>query len=81
MKVHIQMVISHDNQQQMTYDILGLERKELSLETLGLTLTDSKMILANVQKTMVSEQTKEFISQHKGCGCCGKSRAIKGYHQ
>jgi hypothetical protein len=31
MKVHIQMVISHDNQQQMTYDILGLERKELSL--------------------------------------------------
>ena len=80
MKVHIQMVISHDNQQQMTYDILGLECKELSLETLGLTLTDSKMILVNVQKAMVSEQTKEFISQHKGCRYCGKSRAIKGYH-
>lgn len=44
MKVHIQMVISHDNQQQMTYDILCLKRQELSLETLGLTLTDSKMI-------------------------------------
>lgn len=80
MKVHIQMVISHDNRPQTTHDIFCLERQELSMETLGLTLTDSKMILAEVQKTMVSEQTKEYMLEHKACRCCGKPRAIKGYH-
>jgi hypothetical protein len=31
-------------------------------------------------KTMVSEQTKEYMLEHKACRCCGKPRAIKGYH-
>jgi hypothetical protein len=74
------MVISHDNHQQTTHDILCLDRQELSLETLGLRLTDSKMIVAEIQKRLVSEQIKEYISLHKSCTDCGKQRAIKGYH-
>lgn len=80
MKVQIKMVISHDNHQQTTHDILCLERQELSIETLGLTLKESKALAAKVQSTLVFEQVKEYADIFRLCTCCGKSRRIKDYY-
>lgn len=60
MKVQIKMVISHDNLSQTTHDILCLERQELSMETLGLTLKESKALAAEVQSSLISAQIKNI---------------------
>lgn len=79
MQVNIQMVTTNGDQKTV-HDILGLERKELSIETLGLTLNESKAMTAAIQKTMVDAQVEEYLSEHKSCPQCGKLRPIKGYH-
>ena len=49
MKIKIQAVINL-NDQCVTEDICCLERQELSAETLGLTLEETKMMNGEVQK-------------------------------
>ena len=80
MKVQIKMVISHDNLSQTTHDILCLERQELSIETLGLTLKESKALAAEVQSSLISAQVKEYTDIYRLCASCGKSRSKKDYY-
>ena len=48
MKITVQLTIDHENGQPVTtQSIVEFRRKELAMETLGLTLTESKEILKN----------------------------------
>lgn len=79
MKIRIQLIIDDDNHN-ITEDIACLNRDELSAETLGLTLKESKTINAEIQKKMVDRQIKHFALQNRFCPCCGAILAIKGYN-
>jgi len=80
MKIKIQIVIENQDQS-ITEDIANIERENLSVETLGLTLKEAKTITAGIQKTMGSHQVTDYLYQQRSCPCCGKPRHIHGYHQ
>jgi hypothetical protein len=81
MKVKILVTIEseiHDTP--VTEEIACIEREDLTPETLGMTLTEAKDLLANVQASMVKEQTREYTEQQRPCPYCGKVRSEKGQH-
>lgn len=79
MQVNIQMVITN-GEQKTVHDILCFERQELSPETLGITLKESKAMTAAMQQTMITKQIEEYTSKHRTCLHCDKRKSIKGYH-
>lgn len=52
MKIKIQLMVESENQT-ITEDIACLERGEVSAETLGLTLAESKSVSVEIQKKMI----------------------------
>ena len=56
MQVNIQMVITNGDQKTV-HDILCFKRQELSPETLGLTLKESKQVTAAIQQIMIIKQS------------------------
>jgi hypothetical protein len=82
MKVKIQVVIESDNHEtSITEEVACIQREGLTPETLGMTLAEAKDLLANVQTTMVKQQTNEYIKKQRTCPLCGKSRSQKGTHE
>ena len=45
-----------------------------------MTLAEAKALLANVQASMVKEQTTEYIERQRPCPQCGQGRSEKGQH-
>ena len=52
----------------------------LQAATLGLTLTESKHILAKVQKELVETQLQCYVQEQRICAQCGNLRMLKDYH-
>lgn len=58
-----------------------IERADpVSAATLGLTLDESKALLANIQKELVEFQFQHFVQNQRTCIQCGTRRTIKDYH-
>jgi hypothetical protein len=52
--------------------VTKLERRSLRPETLGLTLSEAKELLREVQRAMVTHQTIGYVTQQIPCSKCGK---------
>ena len=76
MHIKVQVVIE-DSEAPVSEEIVCLERKDLSSETLGLTLEEGKKLLSDIQKTMVCTQINEYISNSRSCPHCGRDRILK----
>ena len=59
--------------------ITEFKRKDLALDTLGLTIAESKLLLKNIQSEFVQQQVAQYIGKHKVCNQCQKGRKIKGH--
>lgn len=81
MKLTIQVVIEQADGAKLVTEVTTLERETLTDETLGLTLAESKTLLAGVQKIMVAQQAASYSAAHAACPECGASRRSKGQHQ
>ena len=57
--------------------ITELDRRELVMETLGLTLAEGKTILEVVQDVVTSEHVAEDLQRRRPCTSCGASHTIK----
>jgi hypothetical protein len=58
-----------------------IERKgPLNAATLGLTLAESKRLLANVQQELVESQIQCCGQEQRICTRCGTRRTLKDYH-
>ncbi len=79
MKAHIQITIETEFGQHVQ-QIACWERKEYGLEDIGLTLAESKSLLAAIQKMLVEQQIAEYLEAQRGCPHCRKSRGQKGSH-
>jgi hypothetical protein len=79
MKFTIQIKFEDDSTQPLT--VAQIERTDsLSAATLGLTLDESKALLANLQKELVESQFHHFVKNQRTCSQCGTRRTIKDYH-
>jgi hypothetical protein len=80
MTFQIRVVAIEDNGQEHVHELTSVQRAELKLETLGLTLAESKAILRDIQRVVVEQQTAEWMATHKRCPACGQLRHSKGHH-
>jgi hypothetical protein len=74
--IRVHVTIEHDNGQ-FTETIARLQREELRPETLGLTLTEAKTLLATLQGLVVSQQVADHNGQQRCCPDCGAHQAKK----
>jgi hypothetical protein len=80
MKCTIQVVITTENGQTETREIVCLEREDLTPTTVGLTLADGKAILKALQEVVVEQQMTAYLETQRPCADCGSHQRSKGYH-
>ena len=61
MKVRIEVVCVSADGSEVRKQMLGIERQELAMETLGMSLAESKALLEGVQDYMVAKQVSEDL--------------------
>jgi hypothetical protein len=82
MKMRVQVVIeSAGGEPTDVHEIACLEREELRLDTLGLTLNEAKTVLERIQQQLVEQQTAEYLCTQRHCSDCGNKRYHKGEHR
>src|SRR5271168_3342694 len=82
MKLKLQLTIESDSGEvEMVREVTKLERYALRPETLGLSLSEAKELLLEVQRAMVTHQTTGYVTQQTHCPKCGKIQSHKGKHQ
>jgi hypothetical protein len=80
MKLRLQLVTVSDAGQEQVQDVAQLEREGVTMETLGLTLAEGKLILKKVQEAMLQEQVNDALLRLRCCPDCGKARQGRGHH-
>jgi len=68
----IRVVAMADDGQEQVHGITSLQRTELKMETLGLTLAEGKAILSAIQRVVVEAQTAHCVAAHRQCSNCGQ---------
>jgi hypothetical protein len=77
MHLRIQVVAVSDDGTEQLKEIADLVRSEATLETLGLTLEESKQLLQERMRTMIEQQVEAYLDEQRACPACGKQRQIK----
>ena len=62
MKFRVEVICVNDEGTEQRRDVMEMERQELAMETLGLSLAEGKAILRGVQDFVASQQTSEDLA-------------------
>ncbi len=83
MKVKIQLIIEHDDEEtEMLVEEVGCLQRDLpTLETVGLSLEESKAVLANIQEHLVRQQVEQHLQAHQECVDCGSPLRRNGHQR
>ena len=77
MKFRLEVVCVNDEGEEQRGEVLAMERHQLAMETLGLNLTESKVLLERVQDFVVARQAAEDLEQRRSCLNCGERYTSK----
>jgi hypothetical protein len=77
MKFRVEVVCISDAGQEDRSDVLEMEWRQLAMETLGLSLCESKALLKSVQDYVVARQTAEDLELRRRCPNCGNRYTAK----
>jgi hypothetical protein len=72
MNVHVEVVCITADGVEQRRDVLEIERAELAMETLGMSLQEGKALLEGVQDWVVAQQVNENLEQQRACPHCGR---------
>jgi hypothetical protein len=82
MKLKLLLIMESDSgETEVVQEVTKLERHSLRPENLGLTLSEAKELLQEVQRVMITHQSTGYVTQQIPCPKCGKIRSRKGKHQ
>src|SRR5450631_982994 len=76
MKFRVEVVCLNDGGEQRC-SVMEMERAELAMETLGLSLAEGKTMLHGVQDFVASQQTLEDLKRRRVCPACGQRHHSK----
>ena len=80
MKITVHVVTTTDDGQESIRELACIEREELTAESLGLSVAESKALLQSLQEVVVAWQMKTYLDAQRHCPDCGKLRHSKGTH-
>lgn len=82
MKFKMRILVENDDGDEILLaENIEFERKNSSLENLGLILAESKELLRKTQQAIVHEQVREFLKESESCLQCRSKRLSKGKHR
>jgi hypothetical protein len=71
MRVQVQLRIVGDDDTVISDDVvLRLDRTDDHLAAVGLSLTEAKALLADVQNRLVAAQAADYVARHRNCPAC-----------
>jgi hypothetical protein len=76
MKFRVEVICLHDDGEQRC-SVMEMERAELVMETLGLSVAEGKAMLRGVQDFVVSQQAQEDLKRRRQCPACGQPHHSK----
>jgi hypothetical protein len=80
MRVQVQLRIVGDDDTVISDDVvLRLDRTDDHLTAVGLSLTEAKALLADVQNRLVAAQAADYVARHRNCPACDRRLRSKGY--
>lgn len=75
------LLLKNENDSSEPVIVSEIERTgPLNAASLGLTIAESKCLLANIQKELVESQLQCFLQEQRICARCGTRRTLKDYH-
>ncbi|HEY6764312.1 MAG TPA: ISKra4 family transposase [Candidatus Sulfotelmatobacter sp.] len=77
MKMRIEVVSVDADGSEQRRQVLAVERQELAMETLGMSLAESKSLLEGVQDSMIAQQVGEDLERRRPCFHCGRLHIAK----
>lgn len=77
MHLHVQVVAIADDGTEDRQSVAEIIRTETTLETLGLTLAESKHLLQALQGVLIDQQVATYLAQQRPCPACGTPRRLK----
>jgi len=75
--MRVEVVCMAEDGSEQRRQVLTMERQELSMETLGLSLQEGKALLAGVQDFVVQQQARQALEQRRSCDHCGQRHKSK----
>ena len=70
MSVRVEVVCLNPDGSEQRREVLTVETREMSMETLGLNLSEGKALLAGVQDFVIAQQVYEYLEQRRVCPNC-----------
>jgi len=77
MMIRVEVVCMAADCNEQRCEVLRIERQELTMETLGLNLSEGKALLAGVQDFVIAQQAHEYLEQQRTCPACGRRHTSK----
>ena len=71
MKFRVEVICVNEGGAEERREVMEMERQELAMETLGLSLAEGKAILRGVQDFVASQQISEDLKRRRSCPACG----------
>ena len=78
MKVRVEVLCVNDEGAEQRREVMQMERRELAIETLGLSLAEGKALLQGVQDFVAAQQTSEDLERRRSCPDWGQGYHSKG---
>lgn len=72
MKFRVEVICVNDEGTEQRHGMMEVERRELAMETLGLSLAEGKAILRGVQDFVASQQIRADLKRQRNCPNCGQ---------
>ena len=72
MQFKIQVVVDDKHGETITEELITLDKSSDGEELVGLSLSESKRVLKQLQKTIVSQQASRYTQAHLCCPSCHK---------
>jgi hypothetical protein len=77
MKMRIEVVTVNADGSEHRRQVLAVERKELGMQTLGMSLAESKSLLEGLQVSMIAAQADEDLERRRACSHCRRRHTTK----
>ncbi len=77
MKFRLEVICVNEEGAERQHGVMEMERQELAMETLGLSMAEGKAILQGVQDFVASQQVSEDLKRRRRCPNCGERHPSK----
>jgi hypothetical protein len=79
LRFKLQLVVMADDREVCIDEVLVLDKQHERLEHVGLSLTEAKTLLVELQRRVVTRQIAVFLTTRATCSSCGRPRGIKDH--